>query len=65
MKTIYCGVLYKLTRKTKHYYDVYYYFDPEILINVFSKLTVNDKWFAAINLIRKQQRSGKIELTII
>jgi hypothetical protein len=64
-KTIYNGVLYKLTRKTKHYYNAHYYFDSKILIDVSSKLTVNEKWVAAIDLIRKQHGNDKIELTII
>ncbi|MBI4151739.1 hypothetical protein HY496_02105 [Candidatus Woesearchaeota archaeon] len=64
-KTVYRYVLYKMTGKTDHFYKIFFYFDLEALDRVAEKLTINPRWAAMIEKIKRQEGNASIELIIL
>ena len=64
-KTIYRFLLYKATGKTEHFYKAFFFFDSEALDRVAANLTLNPKWIAAIQDIkRKESKNGDVEVVL-
>ncbi len=64
-KTIYRFLLYKATGKTEHFYKAFFFFDSEALDRVVTKLTLNPKWIAGIQDIkRKESKNGEVDVVL-
>ncbi len=63
-KILYQSVLYQITGKTEHFYRVFFYFDENALQRVVQQLTLNPRWLAALQDIRRRE-GGDVEITLV
>ena len=64
-KTIYRFLLYKATGKTEHFYKAFFFFDDDALGRVVENLTLNPKWIAGIQDIkRRESKSGEVDVVL-
>lgn len=65
-RTFYRGLLYFMTKNTKHFYKAFFYFDQTSMQIVAKKLTYNPKWIKTIENIKKQYpKNTKFNLIIL
>src|SRR3989338_4436524 len=64
-KVLYRYVTYKITGKTSEFYTVFFHFDAQALQLVADHLTLNPKWIAAVQRIRKKEQNPRVSLVIL
>jgi len=64
-KVLYRYVTYKITGKTSEFYTVFFHFDAQALQLVADHLTLNPRWIAAVQQIRRKEQNPRVLLVIL
>ncbi|MBI4152698.1 hypothetical protein HY495_03235 [Candidatus Woesearchaeota archaeon] len=64
-QVLYRYVTYKITGKTSEFYTIFFHFDAQALQLVADHLTLNRKWVAAVQRIRKKEQNPRVLLVIL